>query len=350
MTTQDTTLPPDAPEPEDATDRARRPSRFEVRNPVLRRELLERWRGRRAVTALTIYLALLIGGIALLRVAGTFGLREMAMGGWGPPPTSTGPLLGRFLLDNILGGVLSLVLFVTPAYAAAAIAGERERRTLGLLRITLVRPRSIVLGKLGVSSAWITVLVIASAPIAASAFVLGGSSLGDLLRGLLVILVVATSVAAMALWVSSRARRTTGAVVATYALVLFLVVGTLFTAFAEFAAQRFEMPDDQRPVTLVLNPYYALADATGVSTDSFGMGLPSVLTPFAAMLPRQDVLGGPVAFDGQPMDLVDDGGFAAPRGGVGVWPISVVLYLALAGLALWRASTNIGPRDGVRET
>jgi ABC-2 type transport system permease protein len=319
----------------------------EVRNPVLRRELLERWRGRRAVTALTVYLLLLVGLITLLRFGGTYALREASMGGWGPPPSATGPLLGRFLLDNTLGLVLGLVLFVTPAYAAAAIASERERRTLGLLRITLIRPRSIVLGKLGVSSAWILLLVLASAPIAASGFVLGGATLGDLVTGLLVILVVAVSVASVALWVSSRARRTTGAVVVTYAVVLALVVGTLVTAFAEFAASRFDLHDDQRPVTLVLNPFYALADASGVSVDTMGAGVPSVLTPFAAMLPRSDIFGPVVVDDVGPLGEV---GFGAPPGRRPIWPISVVAYLAMGGLALWRASANLGPRDGVRET
>lgn len=323
--------------------------RLQTTNPVLRRELLERWRGRRAITALTAYLLLLVAGISLLRVAGTYSLRQMTMGGWGPAPTALGPVLGRFLLDNTLGGVLGLVLFVTPAYAAAAIASERERRTLGLLRITLVRPRSIVLGKLGVSSAWILLLVVASAPIAASAFVLGGSSLGDLLRGMLVIVVVAIAVASVALLISSRAKRTTAAVVGTYAVVLALVLGTLFTAFAEFAAQRFEMREDQRPVTLLLNPFYALADATGASV-SMSSTAPSVLTPFAAMLPRQDPFMA-IAVGGGP-NFGPDGEMLAPvqRHRPTVWPISIVLYLAIGVLSLWRASTNLGPRDGVRET
>jgi ABC-2 type transport system permease protein len=349
-------------------------------NPVLRRELLERWRGRRAMLVLTLYLGVLGGLLLLLRWLGGRLLVEQMEFGWGGPVLSPGPMLGRFLLENLLALVLGLVLLVAPGYAAAQLSGERERRTLGLLRITLVRPRSIVLGKLGASSAWIVLLVVVTAPLAATAFVLGGATPGDLLRGLLVILVVAVSVAAIALGVSSRARRTTGAVVATYAIVLTLVIGTLVGGFAEFAARGFEMREDDRPVALYLNPFYALADATSTQADVMGFGgqLPSLLTAFAAMLPNSGVFGqefggefdtGMIVLETEEMVGIDgafddgfegafDPGFApgmAPGpadGGSGnaVWGWTLLWYLVLAGAALTLAARSLGPRDGVRET
>jgi ABC-2 type transport system permease protein len=334
-------------------------------NPVLRRELLERWRGGRAVVVLVAYLALLGGLLLLLRWVAVRFLEDQALHGWGPAPIAGGPMLGRFLLENLLGLVLGLVLFVAPGYAAAQLAGERERRTLGLLRITLVRPRSIVLGKLGASSAWIVLLVLVTAPLAASAFVLGGATVGDLVRGLTVVLVVTVSVAAMAIGVSSRVRRTTAAVVLTYGLVLALIVGTLIGAFVEFAARGFEVEARQRPIALYLNPFYALADATTASTESaMGMGLPSVLTPFAAMLPGSFDQFGAVEFEEVPLEeeMLGDGAFAVavdagqqpavarPGGGLPVWPVTAALYLALGALALTVASRSLGPRDGLRET
>jgi ABC-2 type transport system permease protein len=335
-------------------------------NPVLRRELLERWRGGRAMVVLVAYLGVLGGLLLLARWVAVSYLENQAMNGWGPAPIASGPLLGRFLLENLLAGVLGLVLFVAPGYAAAQLAGERERRTLGLLRITLVRPRSIVLGKLGASSAWIVLLVLVTAPLAASAFVLGGATVGDLARGLLVVLVVTVAVAAMAIGVSSRVRRTTGAVVLTYGLVLLLVIGTLIGAFAEFAIRGFEMDDRQRPVALYLNPFYALADATHSSPDSVmsGMGLPSVLTPFAAVLPRSMDRFGAVEFedvvfegefDGQVGVIDVDMGPAQARpqrrpGTLPVWPITLLLYGLLGAGALTVASRSLGPRDGLRET
>lgn len=323
-------------------------------NPVLRRELLERWRGPRAAVVLTVYLGVLGGLLLLARWLATSYLEQQAANGWAPV-TASGPVLGRFLLENLLAGVLGLVLFVAPGYAAAQLAGERERRTLGLLRITLIRPWGIVLGKLGASSAWTVLLVVVTAPLAATAFVLGGATVGDLVKGLLVVLVVAVAVAAMAIGISARTRRTTGAVVLTYGLVLTLVIGTLIAAFTEFAARDFELEGDYRPVAMYANPFYALADATGASTRStFSGGLPSVLTPFAAALPGDAAFGGM-----QPMPLpamdVAGGGWGA-GGGVAdvdrptVWPITLAVYAVLGLLGLWLATRSLGPRDGMRET
>ena len=327
-------------------------------NPVLRRELLERWRGRRAAVTLTIYLGVLGGLLLLARWLATSYLQQQAEMGWGPVAAG-GPVLGRFLLENLLAGVLGLVLFIAPGYAAAQLAGERERRTLGLLRITLLRPWSIVLGKLGAASAWSILLVLVTAPLAATAFVLGGATLGDLLKGLLVIVVIAVCIAAMAIGVSARTRRTTGAVVMTYGLVLVLVIGTLIAAFTEFAARDFSMRDGQRPIALYANPFFALADATSASSQvGFGGGVPSVLTPFAAMLPNDNAFGGMIAQPG--FDVIGSGGGfglvgdgperVADSSTTPVWAITLLVYLVFGFLGLLLASRSLGPRDGMRET
>src|SRR5680860_534548 len=134
----------------------------------------------------------------------------------------------------------------------------------------------------------------------------------------------------------------------TYALVLGLVGGTLVSAFAEFAAADFQMDEGQRPISLRLKPFYALADATGSSQDLGSMGVPSILTPFAATLPNSDTFGVVTVDDRD--EPIDDG--LRPPGGWSdlVWPQTLVLYLLLAALALLIATRSIGPRDGVRET
>lgn len=332
-------------------------------NPVLRRELLERWRGRRAVLVLSLYVAAIGALLLLLRWFGTAILAERSQ--WGAiTGAAAGPLLGRFLVENLLAIVLGLVLLVTPGYAAAQLSGERERRTLGLLRITLVRPRSIVLGKLGASSAWIVLLVLVTAPLAATAMVLGGVELIDLLGGILVIVGTAVAVAAIALAVSSRARRTTGAVVATYAIVLLLVGGTVAGAIAQFAMNDFRRIDT--PTALYLNPYLALADATNASTPRWSE-LPSVLSPFAHVLGPRDAVDPFVRgmvmdvaveepfFDG-PMRVAPPAPFMEmplgeqPAPHARVWPITLGLYALLATGAVALAARSIGPRNGIRET
>lgn len=351
-------------------------------NPVLRRELLERWRGRRSFLVFTVYVALLGGALRFLYWGGTQQALNQQRWGWGQP--ITGPEMGRFLFENLIAFVLVLVLFITPGYAAAQIAGERERKTLGLLQLTLVRPYQIVAGKLGASVAWVLLLVVSSLPFAGMAFFLGGVSLADLLRATFTTVVLAVSVAGIGIGVSSLMRRTTGAVVTTYALILVLTVGTLVTATAEFALREMRgrnanfQPGEWVPVSLYFNPFFGLADAARVDQFRFdGSGLGSVLTPFGFVLPNERVafergvaepafieqgMDGPApAFierEAQDQDaMLVDPAFAplpAPLPGrpdvvrerSPVWLLVLAVYLALGAAGFSVASRRVQPERG----
>jgi ABC-2 type transport system permease protein len=317
-------------------------------NPVLRRELVERWRGRRAFAVLTAYLVVLTLLLLLLLWAGTTVISQQ----FGPGGADAGPLLGRFLLENLYALVLLLVLFIGPGYAAAQISGERERRTLGLLQITLVSPWRIVIGKLGAAVAWLLLLVLAAAPMGALAFFLGGVTFGQLVRGVLYLVLVAVAVAAMGIGISAIVRKTTAAVVLTYALVLVLVVGTLFAALVEVSIRRFDL--DGPPVVLMANPFVGLADAAQAGPS---FELPSILTPFAAALPEADQFGrggfdGPTGWDlDQPADVVFDAPlpiFDRTVDRTPVWLIDAALYLLLGALGLVVATRRVRPGHGPR--
>lgn len=260
-------------------------------NPVLKREVVERWRSRRAPTTLTVYLTILGAIMYLLYRGGTSILRSSF--GFGFDPSTSGPVLGRFLVEGLFFFVLLLVLFVGPGYAAAQISGERERRTLTLLQVTLLRPVQIVLGKLGAATAWLALLVLAAVPLGAVAFFLGGIGIADLLRGGVMLLVIAVSVAAISLGISSMTKRTTGSIVLTYGTVLALTLGTLFLAGAEAIFRSTRNEQVITPVALYLNPFFGLADAVNASTvSSSGIGLPSPLGLFAELLPGAPAMGG----------------------------------------------------------
>lgn len=264
-------------------------------NPVLRRELMERWRGRRATVTITVYLAVLSGILYLLyRVAvAILGSRFGFGDGGGFLGGNSGPALGRFLFDGLLFSVLLLVLFVSPGYAAAQLSGERERRTLPLLQVTLLRPWQIVLGKLGASVAWLTLLVTAALPMGAVALFLGGVGLTDLLRAVAFIMAIAIGVAGMAIGISSLVKRTTGAVVLTYGAVLGLTLGTLFLAGVEAVLRAQGGGELSTPLALYANPFLGLADAARANDDNLdtGFGLPSPLAVFSAALPGSTVFG-----------------------------------------------------------
>lgn len=339
-----------------AVTRARDGIRSAIANPVLRRELVERWRGRRAFAVLTVYVAILAAVLGLLAWIGTEVAADSgfdAGGGFG-----AGPQLGRFLFENVVAFVLLLVLFITPGYAASQISGERERRTLGLLQITLIGPFGIVAGKLGSSVAWLLLLIVAAVPIGATGFFLGGVGLTDLVGAVGVTLFVAVAIAAVGIGISSLVRRTTAAIVVTYGLVLFLLFGSLFLALVESVAREFDFGPADRPVALYLNPYYGLADAVGATGDAFGPAfMPSVLTPFAAALPQDpDGTFGPEPVppieggardlglqpEGVPGPFVEDQ--EAPR----VWPWTLALYGAFGVLGVLVATRRVRPGTAPR--
>ena len=276
-------------------------------NPVLKREVVERWRSRRAPMTLTIYLAVLGGIMYLLYRAGIAVLRSQF--GFGFDPATAGPALGRFLVEGLFFFVLLLVLFVGPGYAAAQISGERERKTLTLLQVTLLRPISIVLGKLGAATAWLTLLVVAAVPLGAVAFFLGGIGITDLLRGGFMLVVIAVSVAAIGLGISSMTRRTTGSIVLTYGAVLTLVLGTLFLAGVEAIVRSTRGQQVHTPIALYFNPFFGLADAVNAARPSeAGMSaLPSPLGLIAEALPGAPLVGGEAAF-AEDMGMVEGGG------------------------------------------
>lgn len=322
-------------------------------NPVLRRELVERWRGRRAFLVMTLYLGVLTAMMLLLLWAASTWVAQQGRFNAVDP----GPTLGRFLLENVFALVLLLVLFVGPGYAAAQISQERERRTLGLLQITLVSPWRIVTGKLGAASAWLLLLVALAAPMAAAAFFLGGVTVGDLFRGVAYLAVITVSVAAIGIGISSVVRRTVAAVVLTYAMVLLLIGGTVFGTGIEMAFAR--GPAD-RPVSILANPFLGLADAVRASGD--GVQLPSMLTPFVYGLPARNrgeaFASGqgagfrapvdPAAPQGQLLEERFEERFDRPVFDVAqdrspVWLGLMALYAAMGLLSLLVASRRVRP-------
>ncbi|MGH9266572.1 MAG: ABC transporter permease [Acidimicrobiales bacterium] len=267
-------------------------------NPVLGREIKERMRSARAVAILMGYLGLLAGILYLAYRGGLLFVRNMGVEGGGAFGSAA---LGRTMFEWLLFFLLVFVSFIAPGIAAGAVVGERERRTLHLLQLTLLKPRSIVLGKLGASMAFLVLLVLATAPLFAVPLVLGGVTPWQVLRGFLVVVALMAFLAASGTYLSSVARRTQFATVISYALTFVVLVGTLFLYGAESiyrSVQRerkvvicdpgpCEPQGLYRPLSPYLNPFAAMADAVvDQRAPQFGMG-PSPFSMFRGMLGEQ---------------------------------------------------------------
>jgi ABC-type transport system involved in multi-copper enzyme maturation permease subunit len=183
-------------------------------NPIIRRELLEVLRTRRAVA---MQFGLAVACALLVRVR------------W--PSGETADLSGLRALEvlRVFGyGLLAGVLLLVPAFPATAVVREKVRGTLALLLNSPLRPWSIYLGKLGGVLGFTAVLLVVTLPAAAACYALGGSGARGGILGLYAVLgVAALQLSTLGLLVSSRSQTLDGALRATYALVLVVGVVTL---------------------------------------------------------------------------------------------------------------------------
>ncbi len=195
--------------------RWRKPGEF---NPVLVKELRGQVRGARAFVMLTVYLGIMTCFTSVVYAA----YSKTAS-----TPGSVGAMAyaGKTLFSTVVLLEIALVAFLTPALAAGAISGERERKTYELLRTTLLPARRLVLGKLGAALTYMLLLILVAIPLESLAFVLGGVEAEELLLALVILVVTAFTVAALGLFVSSLTRTTLTATVITYAAVLVMTVG-----------------------------------------------------------------------------------------------------------------------------
>lgn len=149
------------------------------------------------------------------------------------------PGLGRSVLTVVSCVQLALVLLILPAYSAGAITMEREKRTLEMLRVTLLSPSDVVTGKLLVVLGLGGVLLLSSLPVAAWCLALGGVSPEDLTLIYSYLLVVAVFASALGMFLSTAMGRSLGAIVWTYgALIALIVVPLIVVAIASAGPSR----------------------------------------------------------------------------------------------------------------
>ncbi|HJR46407.1 MAG TPA: ABC transporter permease subunit [Actinomycetota bacterium] len=356
-------------------------------NPVLGREIKERMRSRRAMLMVIAFLGLLAVILYLTYRGGIMMLSDRFS-----PMAGNTASLGRLMFEWLLFFLVMFVAFMAPGVAAGSIVGERERRTLHPLQVTLLSPRSIVLGKLGASIAFVTLLVLATAPLFAVPLVLGGVSPWEVMRGFIVILALELALASLATFMSAVAKRIQFAIVAAYGLAVLLLVGTVVLLGAEVLWQTQRHPRrEPKPLAIYLNPVAAIADAvTDPAAPDF---LPSPLSPlgnylrdrqmmadeerrFGGMAEVDMVQGGgqaviveaggdvirhqveafprpvpvpPVAFDDAQMEILDaGGGFEIANHNrrrelpaIRLWMIHVVFLLLISSLSLWLAARRL---------
>ncbi|GBE23986.1 ABC-2 family transporter protein [bacterium BMS3Bbin02] len=334
-------------------------------NPVTLREMRERFRTLRTPIVMSLFVTV-FGGIVWLSYTGSRQATSYIFGRAVAPSVVTASA-GRLIFQILLLSILTAVVFVVPAQAAPSIVGEKERQTFKLLQVSQMSALQIVLGKVTAAIAYLALLVITTLPLFAIPFVMGGATVADVVRGMVVIAVTGFTVAAFSVWRSSRARSTQSAVVGSYLLVAVLVIGSAVaigvegtvvdgpesvTVYTGIVPQ----DDGRELISVWFNPYLALVDSTTnvleYQQNPLGDGAYGMFKRI--LLKRQGVafnsyrggFEGEVFFD---RGGFDGGVFIGDEFGPGfnnadssivrkrgdVWLGYVVLMLGIAGLALW---------------
>jgi ABC-2 type transport system permease protein len=190
-------------------------------NPLIQKELKERFRSPKSYWIVTLYLFVM--GAIFFGFNYLESLNQMPF-----RPGSTEELI--IALAVIQSGFIG---FMTPALSAGVISGERERQTLPLLLTTHLSPGTIVFSKWLTSLAFILLMMLASLPLYAFVFLYGGLSPYQIVDLFLFFGVNVLFFGSIGLFCSTWIQRTGVATITAYGITFFVGVGTgLIAIFA----------------------------------------------------------------------------------------------------------------------
>lgn len=191
---------------------------------------------------LVLYLLLLIAFVLtpLLWFATADPVRLFTGTGQTLAPHRAAAFANRFALV-LMETVLLAVAAMTPGYAAAAVAEEKERQTLQLLLTTSLSDREVVLGKAASRLGFVLAAAAAGLPVLAATTLFGGVDVWFLLAGCVLTVSTAALATAVGLHAACVAPDLRGALVRAYGMAAVVIGGgfippvVLLTPFAALA-------------------------------------------------------------------------------------------------------------------
>ncbi len=181
-------------------------------NPVFKREFVSGARSWRTLVLVAGYLLML--SVALLALWPSGGVQSLVAEG------------AKRIFTIFFGADLALTLLLAPAFCATALTYEKENGTWPALFMTKLNAFEILSGKLFASLALLLTVSLLSMPIAALCALTGGVDMAFMLKAIALLLASALSYGVLGLACSSLCRRSTGAILLNYVLILLLAGAT----------------------------------------------------------------------------------------------------------------------------
>lgn len=197
---------------------------------LLTKELRLRLRRERTTWVIIIYI-LLMGLLGWFYISHFGGYNSYTSNGL----SETGVNL-YYLLSMVQ---LFLIMYITPAFTATAVNGEKERQTFDMLLCSRLSSFSLVSGKLIAGLVNAILLIAASAPLFSLVFFFGGITPTQILTALLVYVVTTIVVGTIGLFCSTLVSRPSVSTAISYMAVVLWVVLPLLISFILLASSGF---------------------------------------------------------------------------------------------------------------
>ncbi len=317
-------------------------------NPVLAREVKERFRAKRAVWWITLWVVAMGSLFYTVYLLAQNSVRQFGLGRL----VATG-YIGEYTFQAVSLLMVIAVVMVVPGMTALAVVVEKERHTLPLLQVSQLTAFQLVKGKLASSLAYFLLILVLLSPVLAVPLLFGGMTVGDVLGALGILVATAATVGSISVWVSARARSSRGAVTGSYLWSFILAFFTLVLMVLEVFLGRpqvpgqvgtgsFFGPEGREIYSVWANPYFAMVDAVDHPLSvpqTFGQRLYGPLE--AILFRRQAVKVSTQGF----LEGVPPGGFEIVNGEQRVvlrrgplWMKTLIVYALIILVSLRRAT------------
>lgn len=220
-------------------------------NPVLRNESKLSVRTPRFSLMLLVYIAVLSVGTLIFYSNYS---SDVYASGINPQGAVT-----LYIIMAVIQAIL--LMFIVPSLTATSICSEREKQTLDILLSTRLSSFQIIFGKLLASSLKVIMLIICTIPLYAICGLIGGIKLGNILILVGSFIISTIFVGSVGVFISTYSKTSKVATALTYALVLFIFVGTIVIAYIFLLINMRKMGYNGK--TPQISPIAYLSPATG---------------------------------------------------------------------------------------
>ena len=234
-------------------------------NPVLRNESRLTVRTPRFTIMLLIYIAILSAGTLLFYNIYSNEIYASGLNMQGSIILYIGMAFAQAVL----------LMFIVPSLTATSICSEREKQTLDILLSTRLSPFQIIIGKLLASSLKVIMLIVCTIPLYAVCALIGGVKISNILVLILSFIINTIFVGAIGVFVSTYVKTSKVATALTYAIVLFIFVGTIVIAYVIWMITMLRLSGGAITTPPTISPIIYLSPAVGfgsILSNQVGLG------------------------------------------------------------------------------